>query len=91
MALYRCAHCNFIAEDAATPVGQQVSCSRCGKAATIYPTVFYVEKLVERYTALWRELESLKKLQTNEPEATPEQNEQPSMPDASRSALPTAQ
>ncbi len=91
MALYRCTHCNFIAEDAATPVGQQVSCSRCGKAATIYPTVFYVEKLVERYTALWRELESLKKLQTNEPEATPEQNEQPSMPDASRSALPTAQ
>ncbi|MGE8319473.1 MAG: hypothetical protein ACN6O3_12065 [Comamonas sp.] len=73
MALYRCMHCHFVAEEGLTPAGQQVACSKCGKPATVYPTVFYVEKLLERYAAVSRELETLKARQAEatRPAATP--------------------
>lgn len=90
MAIYRCNHCNFVAEEGVTPVGKQIACSKCGKPATVYPTVFYVEKLIERYTAAWRELEALKAQQEDaEPAAT--SSEAPNMPDASHSDLATEQ
>ena len=95
MAIYRCNHCNFIAEEGVTPVGQTIACSRCGKPATVYPTVFYVEKLVERYTAVWRELEELKRQQLAEQGGSDAEPEAPAqtldMPDAARSNLATPQ
>ena len=91
MAIYRCNHCNFIAEEGVTPVGKQVACSKCGQDATVYPTVFYVEKLVERYAAVWRELQALKAQHPEEADATSSSDQAPEMPAANRSDLATAQ
>lgn len=90
MAIYRCNHCNFVAEEGLTPVGKQIACSKCGKSATVYPTVFYVEKLIERYTAVWRELEAFK-AQQDDAQADASADEQPGMPDAARTDLATEQ
>jgi hypothetical protein len=59
MAIYRCNQCGFVSEDAVSAVGAKVPCPRCGTACTVYGTVFYVEKLVERYMATRRELVAL--------------------------------
>ena len=56
MAIYRCNACGFVSEDAVNPVGSKIACGRCGGACTVYGTVFYVEKLVERYFAARGEL-----------------------------------
>jgi hypothetical protein len=57
--IYRCNQCGFVSEDSATTVGNKVACARCGTASTVYGTVFYVEKLVERYLAALREVAAL--------------------------------
>lgn len=91
MAIYRCNHCNFIAEEGIAPVGKQIACSKCGQLTMVYPTVFYVEKLVERYTAVWRELEALKAQHPEDADDTPVRSEQPALPDANLADLATAQ
>ena len=60
MAIYRCNQCSFVSEDAVSAVGTKLPCARCGTPCTVYGTVFYVEKLVERYFAALRELAALK-------------------------------
>ena len=60
MSIYRCNGCGFVSEESTTPVGQKISCSRCGTPSTVYGTVFFVEKLVERYAAAMRELQALR-------------------------------
>lgn len=60
MGIYRCNQCGFVSEDAISAVGAKVACAKCGNASTVYGTVFYVEKLVERYFAALRELATLK-------------------------------
>ena len=60
MGIYRCNQCGFVSEDAISAVGAKVACAKCGNASTLYGTVFYVEKLVERYFAALRELATLK-------------------------------
>ena len=67
MPIYRCNACGFVSEDAATPVGQTTACGRCGRASTVYGTVFFVEKLVERYAAAMRELQALRAADDDEP------------------------
>lgn len=59
MPLYRCNHCAFVSEDATTAIGTKIPCARCGTPSTVYGTVFFVEKLVERYTAALREVQAL--------------------------------
>ncbi|WP_213953354.1 MULTISPECIES: DUF1887 family protein [unclassified Variovorax] len=59
MPIYRCNKCGFVSEDAITPVGIKTLCGRCGTPSTVYGTVFYVEKLVERYFAALREVAAL--------------------------------
>ena len=59
MPIYRCNQCSFVSEDAISPIGSKLACGRCGTACTVYGTVFYVEKLVERYFAARRELAAL--------------------------------
>ncbi|MCE1249414.1 MAG: hypothetical protein LWW82_01640 [Comamonadaceae bacterium] len=66
MPLYRCNHCGFISEEASAAIGTQTPCARCGTAATIFGTVFYVEKLLERYFAALREIKSLQQAENNE-------------------------
>lgn len=50
-----------MSEDAISAVGAKVACAKCGNASTVYGTVFYVEKLVERYFAALRELAALER------------------------------
>ena len=72
MPIYRCKQCGFVAEDTSTPVGDRIGCAQCGTPSMVYGTVFYVEKLVDRYLAALREIKSL---QT--PGTTPEQHAPP--------------
>ena len=60
MAIYRCNACGYVSEETATAVGQKVACGRCGQASTVYGTVFFIEKLIERYAAAMRELQALR-------------------------------
>lgn len=67
MAIYRCNACGYVSEEAVTPPGQKLACGRCGKPSTVYGTVFFVERLIERYTAAMRELQALRAAE-DEPE-----------------------
>ncbi len=60
MPIYRCNQCGLITEDLNAPVGSKVPCARCAATTTVFDTVYYVEKLIERYTAAGRELNALK-------------------------------
>jgi len=55
-----------VSEDAVSAVGTKVPCGKCGTACTVYGTVFYVEKLVERYFAALRELAALKEAESGD-------------------------
>jgi hypothetical protein len=59
MPIYRCNQCSFVSEDAVTTIGTRVACGRCGTPCMVYGTVFYVEKLVERYFSALREVAAL--------------------------------
>ncbi|MGV8804457.1 MAG: hypothetical protein ACWA6Y_05810 [Polaromonas sp.] len=59
MPIYRCNQCSLVSEEALAPIGSKLPCSRCGTASTVYGTVFYVEKLVERYFSALREIKAL--------------------------------
>lgn len=72
MPLYRCNQCGRVAEDALFIVGAQMPCSGCGTQSTVFATVFYVEKLLERHFATLRELKALQAADNAEA-APPEQ------------------
>lgn len=67
MSIYRCNKCGFVSEEATTSIGTKMPCARCGTDATVFGTVFYVEKLVERYFSALREIKALQ-----QPDAPPE-------------------
>lgn len=69
MPIYRCNQCSFVSEDATTPVGTRVACGRCGTPSMVYGTVFYVEKLVERYFSALREVAALQQPDKQGPDA----------------------
>jgi phage FluMu protein Com len=60
MPVYRCNHCGLVAEEPSRSAGDKIHCSRCKTMTTLFDTVFYVEKLVERYLVIRREVEALK-------------------------------
>lgn len=64
MPIYRCNQCGFVSEEATASIGSQMPCARCGKAVTVFGTVFYVEKLVERYFSALREIKALQQPDT---------------------------
>ena len=64
MPIYRCNKCGFVSEEASSPIGTQLPCARCGTTATVFGTVFYVEKLVERYFSALREVKALQQPDT---------------------------
>lgn len=59
MPIYRCNQCGLVAEGSLLPVASQIACARCGAKSTVFDTVYYVEKLVERYFSSVRELRAL--------------------------------
>lgn len=86
MPIYRCNQCGFISEDLSTPLGRQLPCARCQAPSTVYDTVFYVEKLLERYVAALREVRALQ-----QPDPVPEDaTAQQVAPDATPEPTPPA-
>ncbi|MFT3907357.1 MAG: hypothetical protein QM718_13740 [Steroidobacteraceae bacterium] len=75
MPIYRCAACGFIGEDTTRAAGGQLPCAKCGTANTLFAAPFYVQKLVERYMATRRELETLKLAAANPEEESASAND----------------
>lgn len=67
MPIYRCNQCGFISEEAAASIGSTMPCARCGTTSTVFGTVFYVEKVLERYFAAMRELKALQQAEAETP------------------------
>ncbi len=57
MPVYRCNQCGHISES--PTAGVQVDCAKCQTPCSVFDTVFYVGKLIERYTAAMREIKAL--------------------------------
>lgn len=73
MPIYRCNQCGFLSEEANAAIGSSMPCARCGTASTVFGTVFYVEKVLERYFAAMRELKALRQIEEETPAgASPE-------------------
>ncbi|WP_180132231.1 hypothetical protein [Rhodoferax sp. BLA1] len=60
MPIYRCNKCGFIAETVPLLPDSKIPCARCAHPSSVYDTVFFAEKLVEKYFAALREIEALK-------------------------------
>ncbi len=60
MAIIRCNKCALLQEQPENLAGKKISCPRCGNATTVYPTLFYIEKLLDRYFVVQKELVSLR-------------------------------
>ncbi len=60
MAIFRCNKCGLLAEQADALAGKTQECSRCGAPAQIYPTLYFIEKLLDRYFSAQREIAQLK-------------------------------
>lgn len=64
MPIYRCNSCGFVSDTTSTPTGSKANCERCNTPSTVFNSVYYIEKLAERYIAALRELEALKQPDT---------------------------
>lgn len=68
MPIYRCNRCGHISES--PTAGTQVPCGQCATPCSVYDSVFFVQKLLERYSATLKELRELKEM-TALPQAAP--------------------
>lgn len=57
MPIYRCNQCGHVSES--PTAGVQTPCARCTQPCNVYDTVFFVQKLLERYSASLKEIKSL--------------------------------
>lgn len=69
MAIYRCNKCGFLAEKSPDQTGVKSACPNCQTENATYDTVFFVEKLLERYFAAARQLRA-REAEANEQEPT---------------------
>lgn len=60
MAILRCNKCAQLQEQPDTSAGQTIPCPRCASPVTVYPTLFFVEKLLGRYFEAQKELAALR-------------------------------
>ncbi len=63
MALFRCNKCAHLREVPSEHVGKSVKCPKCQQAVTIYDTVFFIEKLLEKLLLQAKALRELQQLQ----------------------------
>lgn len=68
MGIYRCNKCGHLAEHAWQPHMAEVACPKCQAPNKVYDTLFFVQKLLERYFAVNRELRALKAQEQETPE-----------------------
>ena len=60
MAILRCNKCALLAEQADALSGKKVVCPKCGAPAAVYPTLMFIEKLLDKYFDAQREVIRLK-------------------------------
>lgn len=60
MAIFRCNQCALLAEQSEPLAGQSMACPKCGTMGPVYPTLFFIEKLLDKYFAAQREVVRLK-------------------------------
>lgn len=56
MAIIRCNQCTLLAEQPEIFVNQNIACPGCGAQAAVYPTLFFIEKLLDKYFTAQREV-----------------------------------
>jgi hypothetical protein len=56
MAIIRCNKCTLLEEQPDTLVRQNIPCPRCGSAVPVYPALFFIEKLLDKYFDTQKEL-----------------------------------
>ncbi|MBK7954942.1 MAG: hypothetical protein IPK02_13835 [Candidatus Accumulibacter sp.] len=61
MAISRCNKCAYLQEQSDGQIGESIACLQCGSPTIVYPTLFFVGKLLEKCFAAQRELIGLKK------------------------------
>ncbi|MBL8430232.1 MAG: hypothetical protein JNJ95_10135 [Dechloromonas sp.] len=75
MAIIRCNKCTLLAEQPDNLAGQSIACPKCGTPAAVYSTLFFIEKLLDKYFDAQREVIRLKSAtsspHTEAPEAAP--------------------
>ncbi|EXI65637.1 MAG: hypothetical protein AW08_03008 [Candidatus Accumulibacter adjunctus] len=59
MAIIRCTKCAHLAERADAEIGLLLACPRCGNPTQVYPTLFFVSRLLEKYFAAQHEVTRL--------------------------------
>ncbi len=60
MAILRCNKCGLLAEQGDGLAGQSIACPKCAEPAKVYPTLFFIERLLDKYFDAQRELIRLK-------------------------------
>ena len=60
MAILRCNKCGLLAEQGDGLAGQSIACPKCAESAKVYPTLLFIEKLLDKYFDAQRELIRLK-------------------------------
>lgn len=76
MGIYHCNKCGHMAECEHKPDMPEVPCPKCKTPNKVYSTLFFVQKLLERYFAVNRELQALKAQEAEEGGMQQEQSEQ---------------
>ena len=56
MAILRCNHCGHLAEVSDDAANKTVPCPKCSQPAKTYPTLFFIERLLDKYFTAQREL-----------------------------------
>ncbi|EXI72607.1 MAG TPA: hypothetical protein PK440_19320 [Candidatus Accumulibacter phosphatis] len=56
MAIIRCNKCAHLQEQADSEIGLMLACPQCGNPTQVYPTLFFVTRLLEKYFTAQREV-----------------------------------
>lgn len=56
MAIIRCNKCGLLQEQSDGQVGETIACPKCSNPAAVYNTLFFIEKLLDKYFNAQREL-----------------------------------
>lgn len=75
MAIIRCNKCTLLAEHPDMYIGQNISCPKCGTSTPVYPTLFFIEKLLDKYFTAQREVIQMKSSATQQAERKAEKSE----------------
>lgn len=60
MAIIRCNKCALLQEQSDALVGQSIPCPQCTSPVSVYPALFFIEKLLDKYFDVQRELTHLR-------------------------------